>query len=197
MRLYRINYDIGFSSGGTTTHEPFDSEIVRREMQIIREDLHCDGVRITGADPDRLETAARHAAEAGLEVRYSPFTNGLTPDELMALLVDSAERAERLHREGASVVFLTGSEISLLNAQQLVETGPYRLVRHPGYAGSLLTWAGFALAWRSLPVVVLVTGLLARAYRDRIRAEEELLRRVLPGYADYARRTWRLVPYVW
>jgi protein-S-isoprenylcysteine O-methyltransferase Ste14 len=82
-------------------------------------------------------------------------------------------------------------------AQQLVESGPYRLVRHPGYAGSLLTWAGFALASRSLPVVVLVTGLLARAYRDRIRAEEELLGRVLPGYADYARRTWRLVPYLW
>ena len=116
MRLFGTNYDIGFSSGGTTTHEPFDSEIVRREMQIIREDLHCDAVRITGADPDRLETAARHAAEAGLEVWYSPFTNGLTSDELMALLVDSAERAERLRREGASVVFLTGSEISLFNA---------------------------------------------------------------------------------
>lgn len=115
MRAYGINYDTGFSSGGTTTHEPFDPDIVRREMQIIREDLHCDAVRITGADPDRLETAARHAAAAGLEVWYSPFTNGLTSDELMELLVDGAERAERLRREGASVVFLTGSEISLFN----------------------------------------------------------------------------------
>jgi hypothetical protein len=115
MRVYGINYDVGFSSGGTTTHEPFDPDIVGREMQIIREDLHCDAVRITGADPDRLETAARHAAEAGLEVWYSPFTNGLTSDELMALLVDSSERAERLRREGAAIVFLTGSEISLFN----------------------------------------------------------------------------------
>jgi len=115
MRAYGINYDVGFSSCGTTTHEPFDPDIVRREMQIIREDLHCDAVRITGADPDRLETAARHAAAAGLEVWYSPFTNGLTSDELMELLVDGAERAERLRREGASVVFLTGSEIRLFN----------------------------------------------------------------------------------
>jgi len=116
MRLYGINYDVGFASGGTTTHEPFDPDIVRREMHIIRADLHCDAVRITGADPDRLEIAARHAAEAGLEVWYSPFTNGLTSDELLALLVDGAERAERLRREGASVVFLTGSEIGLFNA---------------------------------------------------------------------------------
>jgi hypothetical protein len=116
MRLYGINYDVGFSSCGTTTHEPFDPDIVRREMQIIREDLHCDAVRITGADPDRLETAARHAAEAGLEVWYSPFTNGLTTDELMELLVDGSERAERLRRDGASVVFLAGSEISLFNS---------------------------------------------------------------------------------
>ncbi len=115
MRVKGINYDVGFSSCGTTTHEPFDPDIVRREMQSIREDLHCDAVRITGADPDRLETAARHAAAAGLEVWYSPFTNGLTSDELMELLVDGAERAERLRREGASVVFLTGSEISLFN----------------------------------------------------------------------------------
>ncbi|MGH3628155.1 MAG: hypothetical protein ACRDRL_12050 [Sciscionella sp.] len=115
MRVYGINYDVGFSSCGTTTHEPFDANTVRREMQIIREDLRCDAVRITGADPDRLETAARHAAAAGLEVWYCPFTNGLTSDELMELLIDAAERAERLRQEGASVVLLTGSEISLFN----------------------------------------------------------------------------------
>jgi hypothetical protein len=113
MRVYGINYDVGFSSGGTTTHEPFDPGVVRREMQLIREDLYCDAVRITGADSDRLETAARHAADAGLEVWYCPFTNGLASQELMALLLDGAERAERLRWGGAGVVFLTGSEISL------------------------------------------------------------------------------------
>ncbi len=82
-------------------------------------------------------------------------------------------------------------------AQPLVTDGPYRFVRHPGYAGSLLTWSGFALASRSLPVAILVGGLLGRAYRDRVDAEEALLRRELPGYAEYAERTWRLVPGVW
>jgi len=113
MRVKGINYDTGFFSAGTNTHEPFDPEVVRREMRIIRDDLHCSAVRITGGDPDRLEIAATHAADAGLEVWFCPFTNGLTQDALLALLADCAERAERLRRRGAEIVVLTGSEISL------------------------------------------------------------------------------------
>lgn len=81
--------------------------------------------------------------------------------------------------------------------RHVVDSGPYRLVRHPGYSGSLLTWAGFALTSRSMPVIVLVGALLGRAYRRRIVAEEQLLRRDLPGYAEYCLRTKRLVPFVW
>ena len=83
------------------------------------------------------------------------------------------------------------------DARGVVDDGPYRLIRHPGYAGSLLTWTGFALTSRSLPVIGMVTGLLGRAYRQRIVAEEAMLRRDLPGYAVYSSRTKRLVPFVW
>jgi hypothetical protein len=72
-------------------------------------------VRITGGDPERLEVAARIAAEVGLEVWFSPFTCDLTDAEMLALLADCAERAERLRRAGAEVVFVAGAEISLLN----------------------------------------------------------------------------------
>ena len=113
MRGKGITYDTGFLSAGTSTREPFDPEVVRREMRIIRDDLHCNAVRVTGGDPDRLEIAATHAAEAGLEVWFCPFTNGLTQDELLDLLADCAERAERLRRTGAEVVLLTGSELSM------------------------------------------------------------------------------------
>jgi hypothetical protein len=116
MRAKGINYDTGFLNAGTSTHEPFDPEIVRREMRVIRDDLHCTAVRITGGDPDRLELAARHAADAGLEVWFCPFTNGLTQDALLALLADCAERAERLRQRGARVVMLTGSELSLFTS---------------------------------------------------------------------------------
>jgi len=113
MRCKGINFDTGLLSAGTTTREPFDPEIVRREMRVIRDDLHCTAVRITGGDPNRLEIAAEYAAEAGLEVWFCPFTNGLTQDALLELLADCANRAERIRRTGAEVVFLTGSEVSL------------------------------------------------------------------------------------
>ena len=113
MRGKGINFDTGFLSVGTTTREPFDPDVVRQEMRVISDDLHCTAVRITGGDPDRLEITARHAADAGLEVWFCPFTNGLTQDALLELLADCAERAERLRRSGAEVIFLTGSEVSL------------------------------------------------------------------------------------
>ncbi|MFI5907440.1 hypothetical protein [Dactylosporangium sp. NPDC051541] len=113
MFVYGINYDTGFVSGGSTTHEPFDPAVVARDMRVIREELHCDAVRISGGVQDRLELAAGLAAAAGLEVWYCPFTNDLDRDELMAFVLDGAERAERLRRTGASVVYLTGSEISM------------------------------------------------------------------------------------
>jgi len=113
MRVRGINYDTGFFSAGTTTHEPFEPDGVELDMRVIREDLHCTAVRITGGDPDRLEIAAKHAAGAGLDVWFCPFTNDLTQDELLTLLVDCAARAERVRSSGAAVVFLTGSEISI------------------------------------------------------------------------------------
>ena len=116
MRIRGITYDTGFASAGTTTHEPFVLEMVQREMQIIHDDLHCNAVRITGAYPDRLEIAAQFAAKAGLQVWFCPFTNGLSQEELFDLLIDCAERAERLRLQGAEVVFLTGSEISLFTS---------------------------------------------------------------------------------
>ncbi|KIF74548.1 hypothetical protein QR77_12270 [Streptomyces sp. 150FB] len=113
MRSNGITYDTGFINRGVTTRATFDPETVRREMRVIRDDLHCDAVRVTGGDPDRLETAATYAADAGLEVWFCPFTCDLTTDELLALLGDCAERAERIRGRGADVVFLTGSELAL------------------------------------------------------------------------------------
>lgn len=114
MRGKGITYDTGFLSAGTSTREPFDPAVVRREMRIIGDDLHCSAVRVTGGYPERLEIAAMHGAEVGLEVWFSPFTNGLTSEELLKLLADCADRAECLRKRGAEVVLLTGSELSLV-----------------------------------------------------------------------------------
>lgn len=82
-------------------------------------------------------------------------------------------------------------------SQRLVDDGPYRWVRHPGYAGSLLVWAGFACTRRSVPVAAAGLGMIVAGYRRRITAEERMLVRDIPGYRQYAARTKRLVPGFW
>ncbi|HYY10970.1 MAG TPA: isoprenylcysteine carboxylmethyltransferase family protein [Kineosporiaceae bacterium] len=87
--------------------------------------------------------------------------------------------------------------LRVTDEQTLVEGGPYRFVRHPGYLGSLLTWTGYGITSGSVPAATAVAGLLGAAYGRRIAAEEELLRRDLPGYVRYTGHTKRLVPFVW
>lgn len=113
MRMRGVTYDTGFLSEGTSTHPDFDTARVYREMEIIRHYLHCTAVRVTGGEPDRLEIAAQAAAAAGLEVWFSPFTNELDQEELLALLADCSARAERLRVTGAEVIMVTGAELML------------------------------------------------------------------------------------
>ena len=115
MRAKGMAYDTGFVSDGVNSLERFDPEVVRRELAIIRDDLHCNAVHIVGGDPQRLEFAARAATELGLEVWFSPYPLDLSPDQILALFLDCAERAERLRVAGAEIVFVAGVELSLMN----------------------------------------------------------------------------------
>jgi hypothetical protein len=115
MRAKGMTYDTGFLATGRISRQSFDPDVVRRELAIIRDDLHCTAVQITGGDPDRLELAATYAAELGLEVWFSPYPLERTADEIMSLFTDCAERAERLRAAGAEVVFVTGVELSIMN----------------------------------------------------------------------------------
>lgn len=117
MRAKGICYDTGFLQflDEGTSREHFDPDVVRRELTIIRDDLRCTAVHLVGGDPERLDLAARCAAELGLEIWYSPYPLELTADEIRTLFVECAERAERLRNEGAEVVFVAGVELSIMN----------------------------------------------------------------------------------
>ncbi|GAA3956134.1 hypothetical protein GCM10023085_43410 [Actinomadura viridis] len=115
MRAKGISYDTGFVKNGATSRKRFDPDVVERELRIIRDDLHCTAVRVMGGDPERIEVAAAHAADLGLEVWFSPYPLELTAEEMLSLFADCAERAERLRRRGAEVVFVVGAELSLMN----------------------------------------------------------------------------------
>ena len=81
--------------------------------------------------------------------------------------------------------------------QQVVTSGPYRLVRHPGYSGGLLLLlsAGFALgSWIAMAPILLMLPLMVR----RTLIEESMLANALPGYADYMQRVRsRIFPGIW
>jgi hypothetical protein len=115
MRAKGIAYDTGFVRHGEISVASFDLEVVRRDLAVIRDDLHCNAVHLVGGDPERLEQAAHIAADLGLEVWFSPYPLELAPDEILRLFDDCARRAERVRAGGAEVVFVAGVELSIMN----------------------------------------------------------------------------------
>jgi protein-S-isoprenylcysteine O-methyltransferase Ste14 len=79
---------------------------------------------------------------------------------------------------------------------ELVETGSYRLVRHPIYGGIVLAAAGYALLTASLAALAGAAVLLG-FFRLKSGREEAWLRERYPGYAAYAARTKRFLPYLY
>ena len=89
-------------------------------------------------------------------------------------------------------------EVTVEPGQHVVRSGPYRFVRHPAYAGSLLMYAGFGLAIGSWLSAALLLALATAAHIPRIRVEEAELERGLgDDYRDYERGRARLVPGIW
>ena len=88
-------------------------------------------------------------------------------------------------------------KIQAERGHRVVSDGPYAVVRHPMYGGTLLLIAGVPLllgSWCGLAFAPLIVLLFA----VRAVMEERMLMAELPGYTDYAARVrYRLVPYVW
>jgi hypothetical protein len=77
---------------------------------------------------------------------------------------------------------------------ELTTTGPYAYTRNPLYLGSILIAVGFALAARSFWIALVLVALFLAVYLPVIRAEEQYLRSVFPGFDAYAARVPRFVP---
>jgi protein-S-isoprenylcysteine O-methyltransferase Ste14 len=93
--------------------------------------------------------------------------------------------------------FSQGVRIQAERGHVTVTDGPYRIVRHPGYAGMLVAYLGTCLLlgspWAGIPLAVTAALLILRTAR-----EDDLLSRELPGYGDYRRRVrFRLAPGIW
>jgi protein-S-isoprenylcysteine O-methyltransferase Ste14 len=93
--------------------------------------------------------------------------------------------------------FEPGVRIQKERAQRVIMSGPYKLVRHPGYAAAIAMFIGIPLAlaswWALLPATLAITLLVVRTHW-----EDRLLYAGLSGYPEYAVRTrYRLLPNLW
>ena len=94
--------------------------------------------------------------------------------------------------------FFSGTvRIQTERGHHVVSSGPYRLIRHPGYAGGLLGYVLIPVLLDSLWAFI-PAGLLAAVMVVRTALEDRTLQAELPGYAAYAQKTrCRLIPGVW
>ena len=93
--------------------------------------------------------------------------------------------------------FKRGAHSDGSRACGVCDSGPYRLVRHPGYAGNILALFGIVLAlgsvWTLIPAAAASTITVIRTV-----LEDQALQEELPGYRDYAHHVrYRLIPWIY
>jgi protein-S-isoprenylcysteine O-methyltransferase Ste14 len=98
---------------------------------------------------------------------------------------------------GENPHFETTVRIQTDQKHRVIATGPYRIVRHPGYVAAILVFIGMALmldsAWALVPAALATVNLVART-----AVEDRFLRDKLPGYRAFTLRTrYRLAPGIW
>jgi protein-S-isoprenylcysteine O-methyltransferase Ste14 len=134
---------------------------------------------------------------AGLDERLGWSPDLSLPLQVTALLLVLLGYAIGTWAMVANAYFSGIVRIQDDRGQTVVQTGPYRLVRHPAYAGALISYLAMPVMlnslWALIPAVLIIAALWIRTLlEDRTLAAE------LPGYADYARRTrYRLIPGIW
>ena len=80
---------------------------------------------------------------------------------------------------------------------KVIDTGPYAIVRHPGYVGGMLFFVGTALCLGSVWALI-PAGLASSLLALRTQWEDQTLQAELPGYKEYAQRfRYKLIPGVW
>ena len=88
-------------------------------------------------------------------------------------------------------------DVEVRSTQSVVQSGPYRFVRHPSYTAILILLLGVGMAlanWASL-VVMLAGGLIGLLYRVRVE-ERALVEALGQPYRDYMRPTKRFIPFI-
>ena len=120
MNRKGVSYDVGRVMGFNWRPD-FDPEIVHREIEIIKNDLHCNAVRICGRGINRLMMASEYALEQGLEVWLSPEMWDKSPQQTLNYITKAAKAAETLRQRWPEKLVLSVGSESTLFMQGIVE----------------------------------------------------------------------------
>ena len=113
MKIKGVGYDAG-AVMGFNWRPHFDIPIVRRELEIIKNDLHCNAVRISAQDIGRVTAASQAALDHGFDVWFSPILWDRSPQETLEYIKKGAAAAELLRAQHPNkVVFCLGGELTL------------------------------------------------------------------------------------
>ena len=116
MNSKGVCYDVGREMMGRNWRPDFDPSVVRREIEIIRKDLHCNAIRLQGLDLGRLALASKFALEQGLEVWFSPEMWDREQRETLEYISRAADAAHALEEAfPGRVVMTVGSEVTLFS----------------------------------------------------------------------------------
>jgi protein-S-isoprenylcysteine O-methyltransferase len=89
-------------------------------------------------------------------------------------------------------------DVTVASDQTVIDTGPYKFIRHPSYTGSLLAFLGLALCFANAVTLFLMVVPITAVFLYRIRVEESALQSQLgEPYRQYMQRTRRLIPIIY
>jgi len=138
MKHKGVCYDVGRVMMGRKWRPAFNPEIVRRELEIIKNDLHCNVVRICGLDIDRLTVAAEYALDCGLNVWLSPEMWDRSQQETLDYVAKAAASAEHIGDQATNdVVFSVGSELTLFMEGIVEGNNVFERMVHPSFLDAI------------------------------------------------------------
>ncbi len=139
MKRKGVCYDVGRVLLGVNWRPNFDARVVNRELEIIKNDLHCNAVRICGLDIDRLMIAGEDALKQGLEVWLSPEMWDKSQEETLQYITKAAAAAEELRQKWpGKLVFSVGSELTLFSQGIIEGKSVFDRMLRPSFWGDIM-----------------------------------------------------------
>jgi len=182
--LKGINFDVGtFYTSNVSTRPVFDDDAIREDIRIIKDELYCNCIRISGYDIDRLIKTSEFALELGLQVWLSPIFIDATQEQFASYIVECAIAAEKIRKKYENIVFVAGCEYSLyLN----------------GFIIGRNTYERIAKMFNPIGIISNALGLRNKAYMKMnifLNMVVKNIRSEFKGKVTYASGTWEKVDW--